>query len=157
MSHSRDGEGSKKQTALRLVFLAYLVFLCYIMFFAEMLGRTETDRQYSYNLEPFREISRFLRYRERLGMRAVLWNLGGNVLCFMPFGFLLPCIRKNMGRWYLSVLFSFYLSLMIETTQLILKVGSFDVDDLLLNTLGGLLGFLCYRAWQKAGERNKKE
>ncbi|MCI8565113.1 MAG: VanZ family protein [Lachnospiraceae bacterium] len=147
MSPSKNRRNCRR-ILLGLMFLTYLVFLCYIMFFAEMLGRTEIEREYSYNLVLFREIARFIRYRDRLGMKAVFWNLGGNVLCFMPFGFFLPLISKNVDRWYLSVLLSLYLSLLIELTQLFLKVGSFDVDDLLLNTIGGLLGFLVYKLWR---------
>ena len=148
MSHSKETKQRKGGLLRGLLFLSYLVFLCYIMFFAEMLGRTETQREYSYNLVLFREIGRFLRHRDALGMRIVFWNLGGNVLCFMPFGFFVPWMWKQADRWYLSVLLSLYLSLLIELTQLFLRVGSFDVDDLLLNTVGGLLGFLCYRLWQ---------
>ncbi len=148
MSHSKERKNQKSGLFRGLLFLSYLVLLCYIMFFAEMLGRTDAERQYSYNLVLFREIGRFLRYRDVLGTQAVFWNLGGNVLCFMPFGFFTPWMWKQADRWYLSVLLSLYLSLLIELTQLFLRVGSFDVDDLLLNTVGGLLGFLCYRLWQ---------
>lgn len=149
MSPFKDKKERRLQLARGLVFITYLVFLCYIMFFAEMLGRAGTERGYSYNLQPLREIIRFIRYREVLGMRAVVWNLGGNVLCFMPFGFFVPLMAKQAGRWYLTGLLSLYLSLLIELTQLFLKVGSFDVDDLLLNTAGGLLGFLVYKAWRR--------
>jgi hypothetical protein len=44
------------------------------------------------------------------------------------------------------VLYSFELSLVVELLQLVTKVGSFDVDDLMLNTLGGLFGFFVYCA-----------
>ena len=53
---------------------------------------------------------------------------------------------------FCTVWYSFELSLVVELLQLIFKVGSFDVDDLLLNTVGGMLGFLVYflavRAWR---------
>lgn len=140
--------GRQKKRLGTLAFLLYLVFLMYIMFFAEMLGRTGTDREYSYNLQLFREIRRFIRYRDILGMRAVFWNLGGNVLCFMPFGFFVPWLRKHLDRFWLITLLSLCLSLMIELAQLFLQVGSFDVDDLLLNTIGGICGYLCYKFWR---------
>lgn len=41
-------------------------------------------------------------------------------------------------------LFSFEFSLLVETIQLVSKVGSFDVDDLMLNTLGGILGYVIF-------------
>ena len=52
-------------------------------------------------------------------------------------------------------LFSFEFSLLVETIQLVSKVGSFDVDDLLLNTTGGILGFLLYKIVQKVRIRRK--
>ena len=69
-----------------ILFLSYLMLLMYFMFFSEMLGRTDASRIFSYNLQPFKEIMRFWKYREVLGYQAVFWNLGGNILCFMPFG-----------------------------------------------------------------------
>ncbi len=157
MSHSKEEQERRRSLVGIVLFVTYLVALMYVMFFAEMLGRTEVNREYSYNLHLFREIGRFLRYRNVLGIRAVFWNLGGNVLCFMPFGFCLPWLFKSLDRVHLAVLLSLYLSLLIELTQLFLRVGSFDVDDLLLNTLGGLLGFICYRLWRKICRRRYNE
>ena len=153
MSYSKEDVERRRSLAGIVLFVTYLVALMYVMFFAEMLGRTEIDRDYRYNLHLFREIGRFIRQWEVLGLRAVFWNLGGNVLCFMPFGFFLPWLFRSMDRFYLAVLLSLYLSLLIELTQLFLRVGSFDVDDLLLNTLGGFLGFLCYRLWRRLRRR----
>ena len=153
MSHSKEEQERRRSLVGIVLFVTYLVALMYVMFFAEMLGRTEVNREYSYTLHLFREIGRFLRYRNVLGIRAVFWNLGGNVLCFMPFGYCLPWLFKSLDRVHLAVLLSLYLSLLIELTQLFLRVGSFVVDDLLLNTLGGLLGFICYRLWRKIRRR----
>ena len=70
-------------------------------------------------------------------------NLFGNVIIFIPFGFFLP-----MGSWQRSFIvtayYSFVLSLCVEVFQLITKVGSFDVDDLLLNTIGGICGYILF-------------
>lgn len=128
-----------------VLFVLYLVLLTYFLFFAEEMGRSPDARsQYSYNLTLFKEIRRFIVYRHLLGYKAVLLNIAGNVVAFMPFGFFLPAIWRRMKRWYTTTLLSFTFSLCIETAQLILKVGSFDVDDLLLNTIGGLAGYLVY-------------
>ena len=67
----------------------------------------------------------------------------------MPFGFFLPVIWERMKKWYTVTVLGFIFSLCIETIQLVCRVGSFDVDDLLLNTAGGLLGFLVYKAWRR--------
>lgn len=140
-----------------VLFILYLIALTYLMFFAESFGRTGTDQtHYAYNLELFKEIKRFYNYRDQLGMEAVLLNLGGNVVGFMPFGFILPIVSRRGRRWYNTFMLGFGLSLCIETTQLIFKVGSFDVDDLLLNTIGGILGYIAYRLVQRFRIRRRR-
>ncbi|MEI3177441.1 MAG: VanZ family protein [Lachnospiraceae bacterium] len=127
------------------LFIVYMVFLMYFLFFAEIMGRTYIDRDYHYNLTPFREIRRFIVYRRTLGWFAVLSNLLGNVLAFVPFGMILPMLTPKCRNFFHIVLLGFDFSLFVETIQLISKVGSFDVDDLILNTLGAALGYLVYR------------
>ena len=61
--------------------------MSYFLFFAEIMGRTNLTRTYHYNLVPFLEIKRFIIYRKKLGMTAVVVNLLGNVAAFLPFGF----------------------------------------------------------------------
>lgn len=144
-----------------ILFVLYLVLLTYFLFFAEELGRSPDSRaQYSYNLTLFKEIRRFLVYRDILGYRAVFLNLAGNVIAFMPFGFFLPVIWKKTNHWYTTALLSFITSLCIETTQLGFRVGSFDVDDMVLNTLGGIGGYLIFcllkGVWKKYSGTNRK-
>ena len=74
----------------------------------------------------------------------MLANIAGNVVAFMPFGFCLPLIADHRIKFFGCMLYTFGLSLAIELIQLVSKVGSFDVDDILLNTVGGVLGFLIY-------------
>lgn len=56
----------------------------------------------------------------------------------------------------MTVLYSFELSLLVELLQLVFKVGSFDVDDLFLNTIGGLLGYLVYKGLLDLWKRYEK-
>lgn len=102
---------------------------------------------------PFAEISRYLKYREVLGTRLVLLNLGGNVLGFVPFGILLPVLGAGFRSFWSVTGRCFGLSLMIELTQLVTHVGCFDVDDILMNTLGGCIG---YAVWKLAGCLRRK-
>ena len=126
-----------------LAFAVYLIMLCYYLFFAELTGRTGSE-EYHNNLVLFKEIKRFIRYREILGTKAVLLNLAGNVVSFIPFGLFLPLLAHRCRRFGYVTMLSFDFSLMVELIQLISKVGSFDVDDLLLNTIGGALGYICF-------------
>jgi len=136
-----------------VLFLAYLALLVYFMFFAESFGRDTTQRGYAYNLELFKEIKRFYRYREQLGMKAFMLNIVGNVVGFMPCGFFLPVVSRRGKRWYNCIFICFSFSLFIEVTQLCFQVGSFDVDDILLNTTGGVLGYIVYHMVQTTRRR----
>jgi glycopeptide antibiotics resistance protein len=122
-----------------LLFGIYLIALLYFLFFSEQFGRVPGE-DYSYNLIPFREILRFWNNRETLGLAAVCINVLGNVIAFIPFGFFLPIVTKWKMNFRFVVLVTFFFSLAVECVQLVTRVGSFDVDDLILNTLGGLLG-----------------
>ena len=140
---------TKRQKLGWVLFLMYLCLLAYFMFFSESFGRTDTDRGYAYNLVPLKEITRYFRYYRTLGMPLFLINIVGNMVAFMPFGFFLPIISRRSRKWYNTVSFGLIFSLILETLQLIFKVGSFDVDDILLNTVGAGLGFLVYRTVQR--------
>ncbi len=138
-----------------VIFVIYLAFLVYFMFFADSLGRDITQEGYAYNLTLFKEIRRFYIYREQVGMKAFILNDIGNVVAFMPFGFFFPVIMGLRERPIVTVPVCFAFSLCLEVIQLLTRVGSFDVDDILLNTLGGILGLLIYRlvlairSWRK--------
>jgi len=114
------------------------------MFFSEHYGRTINSDKYRYNLTLLKEVKRFITYRNKLGIETFVVNIIGNVLAFAPFGFMLPIISVRNRNLFKITLLSLEFSLTIETIQLMLKVGIFDVDDLFMNTLGGILGALCF-------------
>lgn len=128
----------------RIFFVLYMILALYFMFFSETLDRTMVSDEYRYNLTLFKEINRFWNMRYTYGWDVTVVNLLGNVVCFMPFGFLLPTVsRKKNFKNFLSVtLMAMLFSLGIETAQLLMKVGAFDVDDIFLNTVGGLAGYI---------------
>ena len=148
---------TKKQKMGWVLFIVYMAAVVYFMFFAESFDRPDVRQEYHYNLILFKEIKRFIIYRDQLGMKAVFLNIVGNAVGFMPFGFFLPIVSRRSRRWYNTVLFGFSFSLAIEITQLVWKVGSFDVDDILLNTIGAALGFIVYRKVQRYRRRKKNK
>ena len=139
-----DRQRNREKIVFRILFAIYVLLVIYFLFFAETTGRTISDRTYHYNLILFKEIKRFIVYRQQLGMFAVTANLLGNVLIFLPFGMLVPFLTKRFKKFWSVVLLTFELSVLVELVQLVTKVGSCDVDDILLNTIGGMLGFVCY-------------
>lgn len=127
----------------KVMFVLYIAFLVYFLCFAEWYGRTEPSEGYRYNLVLFKEIMRFIEYREELGVFAVFANLFGNILIFVPYGFFISMASTSRG-FFQTLFYSLALSLGVEIFQLFARVGSFDVDDLLLNTLGGVLGYILF-------------
>lgn len=137
-----------------MLLVLYLACLIYFMFFSESYGRTEVHAEYRYNLVLFQEIRRFIKHRDVLGMPAVLINVVGNVVVFIPYGCGLPLLFERLQNFFRVAVLSFAASLLAETMQLIFRVGCFDVDDLLLNTVGGCLGYLIF-VWLRRYWRNK--
>lgn len=133
----------KKSLSLAL-FAGYLVVLLYFTIFSESLGRKDVSDELRYNLVLFAEIKRFWIYRRQLGMWACFMNIAGNVLAFMPCGYLIPAMFTGRRSFADAVFTGFMISFIIECTQLVFKVGSFDVDDLLLNTIGTAAGYILW-------------
>ena len=135
----------------RVLFAVYLFLTFYFLFFSEKLDRTMVSDEYRYNLVLFNEIKRFWSMKEAYGWSTTVVNLLGNIVCFMPFGFLLPTIskRKNNNNFIVNMFvvtcFTFLFSTVVETIQLVTKVGAFDVDDIFLNTIGGILGYIVFK------------
>ena len=122
-----------------ILLILYLCLLIYALLFPEGYSRTP-DAGYRWNLIPFQEISRFWIYREQVGIPAAVLNLLGNVVGFMPLGYIPPILSARFRSIGKSLLLGFCISLLIELLQLVTRVGIFDVDDLILNTLGAGLG-----------------
>ena len=143
----------------RILLICYLACLIYFMFFSESYGRTDISPDYRYNLVLFREIRRFWHHRDILGGPAVFINLVGNVAMFIPLGFAVPALYDSMRKGLRTGIACFLASLLAETMQLILRVGCFDVDDLLLNTIGGCIGYLVFvevrHHWRKRHGKKK--
>ena len=127
-----------------IMFIIYLIELVYFLFFSEQMGRVPSDT-YKYSLIPFKEIKRYLRYSHTIGYAHVMLNLAGNVFCFMPFGFVLPIIARKQRSLPRIAISSFLASLLVELIQLVSKVGSCDVDDIMLNTCGGVVGYIAFK------------
>jgi len=143
----------RARTVGKILFVLYVVFIVWFLIFSDWYGRAGELNEYHYNLELFKEIKRFWNYREQLGYFVMLENLLGNVIIFVPFGFFLPMASRYQS--FFSTLYaSFGLSLCVEVFQFVTRVGSFDVDDLLLNTIGGVMGHIIYLICESVGRKN---
>ncbi len=151
----------KKRTVIRIIsricFVVYMIFLVYFLFLSDGFGRNIGRDQYSYNIVPFQEIKRFMLYWDVIGPYMSCVNLLGNVAAFVPFGALIRWVLNKRVRWFEVTFYTFIFSLGVELIQLIGKVGVFDVDDIILNTLGGFLGFVLYYILLLINRRSEHE
>lgn len=142
------------KTVSRICFVIYMIVLVYLLFLSDGFGRTQVRSADYRNIIPFTEIRRFIRMFPDSPMYSVM-NLLGNIAIFMPFGALIRWVINRKVYWYQAVLYTFFLSFLVELLQLVSRVGSFDIDDVILNTLGGLIGFWIYnllKFWNKRRE-----
>ena len=122
----------------------YAVFVLYIMFLFKLLILSrvsfgETER--SINLIPFKSIGEYLFSGDNEIRRFSYSNIAGNLLAFVPLG---VYIYTLSGRLRVSVLTVVSVSFGAELIQGIFGLGAADIDDLILNSLGGLIGiFAC--------------
>ena len=126
----------KKVTIYKEVF--GLIFIIYILLLFEMLTATDTSNMHGTNLKLFTEITRY-----KFGSRMFNINVFGNILIFVPFGLFIS-EYLSAKKVYLVFFISLVTSTFVELVQL--KIGrSFDIDDILLNVIGSLLGYLLYK------------
>ena len=136
---------SKKEILCGLALSIYMVFL---------LGGTVLNREigeeYLIEWVPFWSYADLLReWSEPLAIQIVY-----NVLVFIPWGILLPEIVSAKRKLRFVVLSAVGISLVIEVTQLVFKLGLFEFDDVFHNTLGAVIGYGLWHAFKKRKNPN---
>jgi glycopeptide antibiotics resistance protein len=129
-----------------LFFIGYTGCLLYWMFLG--FGRSvHTTGHLDYNVVPFRTIGLYVLHFDSFTTRSWVINLFGNVGVFMPYGLLLPYLFPLAMRYRMFLLLFGCPLLGLELLQMLLRVGSFDVDDVILNVLGASIAFILIRAF----------
>lgn len=131
-----------KLEKIRLIFL-YVVFGCYILFLIKLLLLSRTTLERRINLVPFSSIWEYAFSDADNLKKFSFANIVGNVLVFLPLGAYLTLLKKNK-KITINLLFVFVVSLCVEIIQWIFGLGTADVDDIILNCLGGFIGILGY-------------
>lgn len=96
------------------------------------------------NLVPFQNTLIYINGREKFYLEIIINNTLGNILVFLPLGIFLPHLFKKYRSYSKMFLHSLLLSLFIEIIQFSMQIGQFDIDDIILNTAGAILGLLIY-------------
>ena len=114
-----------------------LFFVIYILLLFELLTGTENSLGSGFNIVPFQEI-----FRYEIGSRKFIYNVLGNILIFVPFVYFISRAIKPRGVATI-IIDSVLTSLTVELVQL--NIGrSFDIDDIMLNMVGGIVGYFLY-------------
>ncbi|GFP77004.1 VanZ family protein [Clostridium fungisolvens] len=142
-----------KREKFKTVFL-YGVFICYVLFLVKLLilsrvslsdpFNSQSTSSRSINLIPFHSIKEYISGSTENLKRFAFSNVVGNIVIFIPLGVYLPLLKKDK-RVINNILFIFIMSLLVEIIQGILGIGASDIDDIILNCLGGYIGILGYK------------
>ncbi|KRF43558.1 VanZ family protein [Paenibacillus sp. Soil787] len=130
------------------VFICYIVFLIKLLFLSrisllEMFNSQRTLKR-SINLIPFYSIKEYILGSSATMKKFAFSNVVGNIVILIPLGTYLSLFKKDK-RVITNLLFIFFVSLSVEITQGLLGIGTSDIDDIILNCLGGLIGILGYK------------
>lgn len=117
---------------LSFSFVIYVLCLFYVVTFQDAMWSTS-------NYIPFKEM-----FRYSVGSRLFIKNVLGNIIMFIPYGFFVS-YYLDLKKPKLCIFLVILVSLSIEFTQLIIG-RVFDIDDIILNTLGGIVGFFLYKS-----------
>lgn len=153
-------EKPKRETMLSLFFFLYLLFIIKMIVFKYPLSEMRQiadawqkgvilEGLHTANFVPFKTIKMYIQYYDLPGIRSFS-NLFGNVLIFVPLGILLPLVHRASRNIWIQLMNALFFIMGIEVFQLFSNFGSFDVDDIILNCFGVLIGRCIYQMiWKK--------
>lgn len=121
----------------------YTLFLLYLMFFG--FGRSQYDINIVRLIPMFSTVG-FVK--QTILWKTIFINIFGNILMFVPFGFLGIIFPKLNNFWILILDFLFAI-ILIESLQYFTRLGIFDIDDVILNTIGVAIGFWIYQLFER--------
>lgn len=134
--------------------LLMLSFIIYILCLFQVVTFQDDVTWSSNNFVPFREI-----FRYNFGSRLFLKNVLGNIILFLPFG-LFASYYLDIKKPYLTFILTLIASVSIEVVQMVIG-RVFDIDDIILNVIGGTIGFYIYslirKIWNKLPNFMKSE
>lgn len=143
----------------RLLFILYCAVMLWLLFgrsqgWVEGLSYEQMLRR-NLNLHPLYTIRNYLtvviKGTNPSAFTHCLINLLGNILMFIPAGFLIPKLFPKLRNFFLFFLVCLVTISFIELLQLFTLLGICDIDDLILNLLGMVMGFILWILTTKKG------
>jgi glycopeptide antibiotics resistance protein len=128
----------KKEYFIVGLFIAYLILLIKVIIFKYPSSMVFDVADGNY--VPFKTIVPYLMAQPT--WIVAIYNIGGNIVSFIPLGVFVPVLSRHPPMLKRVLIFAFLLSLAFEVTQVLLHAGIFDVDDIMLNILGAVVGYV---------------
>lgn len=150
-------KASDSTPLLRFLFVVYVALLLWLLFdrtsgwgsantYAEVLRG-------NMNLTPFHTIGNYWTVVKRMEFTPLFYhcviNLGGNIFLFIPIGYFLPRLWPALRNFFAFLLTCTLSVTLVELLQLVTLLGSLDIDDLILNLFGMLIGYLFFITFKK--------
>ena len=138
----------KREALLLLLYIDLAVIIRFVFFPRELIGGRVQPLVFDpsavfplrINLRP---ITRLFSYA---GIRDTLWNVAGNAVMFIPSGIVLPIVFEKLDKGWKVAAAGAFVSLCIEILQLPFASRASDIDDVIMNTLGVVIGYGVYKA-----------
>lgn len=134
------------QIIIRITFVIYCLVLFRLLFLelrTPIFNEEITLNIKGFNLVPFSSMAEYIEKAAegKISVETAVFNIGGNLIAFFPMGCYLPCLFKPFKKILPFALIVLCLLIAVETVQLILRIGIWDIDDIILNYSGAMLGF----------------
>ncbi len=124
-------------------FLIYLFIVVKLLFLDARSPFPAEHLRYHVNFVPFHTVTDYIKalVNDRINVGTALKNLLGNLLLLFPLGCMLPCLSLPMRRLWRFSITVLALIVCIELLQISVRLGSFDVDDIIFNFIGAMAGY----------------
>ena len=140
----RRVRGKYSASVSRWHYILPAVFAVYIVAVFHITGVGTLYDGLTAELEEMKERINLIPFSNKIDIIGYLLN----VVMFIPLGFFIPLIWKQMGKLSNAILAGAAFSILIELSQLLSYRGT-DVDDLITNTLGAVIGYIMYKLWAR--------
>lgn len=129
-----------------VLFVVYLIILIWVLFISPKRFYDITTQQYFRaftNLIPFKTFKEYYHLIEanQINISIVITTLLKNIIAFIPLGLFLPCLYSKIYNYKKTLIWSCVFILLFRFARLLLMLGSFDVDFIIVNLMGVSLGY----------------
>lgn len=143
----------KREFIINIFFLYFLILINLTICKMSML-QIDLDNNFYINYVPLIETIRMFN-NNFMGIGNALYNVIGNILLFIPFGFLIPLLFNKKNKFFIITLYGFLTSVLIEIIQLFTSFNTTDIDDIIFNTLGAVIGYFIFNIFYYLVKKTK--